>query len=142
MSNATRVRIFAIAVVVIIVPIGLFARSHRAGADPGTLIGFLATYVGDTLWPILFFFLGRFVWPSARMLHLFIGTLALTFAIEFSQLWQPDWLQWLRTQPVIGFILGNSFIWSDVVCCFVGAGIAVGLDSLKQLLDDDSGTDR
>jgi len=128
MSNATRTRIFAVAVVLIVIPIGLFARSHRAGADGSTWDGFLATYTGDTLWPIMFYFMGRFVWPTASCTVLFAGTVVLTLAIEFGQLWQPDWLQWLRAQPVIGFLLGNSFIWSDVVCCLIGAGIAVGLD--------------
>ena len=132
MSEANRVRIFAVAVVAIVIPIGLLARSHRADADPNTIIGFLATYVGDMLWPIMFYFLGRFACPSARIDQLFAATLAITLTLEFGQLWKPVWLQWLRTQPGIGFVLGNSFIWSDVACCLIGAGIAVGLDSLRR----------
>jgi len=46
MSHANRTRLFAVLVVLIVIPIGLLARSHRAGADPGTLIGFFATYTG------------------------------------------------------------------------------------------------
>lgn len=113
-----------------VIPVGLFARSHRAGADVGTVIGFLATYLGDTLWPILFYFLGRFCFPNVAARALLWATLSITLALEFGQLWNPPTLQWLRQQPVIGFILGNHFIWSDVICCLVGAFFALLVDQL------------
>ena len=113
-----------------VVGVGLFARSHRSGADPSTITGFFATYTGDTLWTVLFFLLGRTFWPRAGRWRLLLGTLALTQAIEFAQLWKPPFLQWLRSQPIIGFLLGNSFVWSDVVCLCVGGLIAVVVDTL------------
>ena len=121
-------RLFSFVVVIAVIPLGLFARSHRKGADAGTLLGFLATYAGDFLWPIMFYFLGRFCFPAARIWWVFGLTLALTLTLEFGQLWQPPTLQWLRQQPIIGFILGNSFVWSDVLCCVVGSCAALALD--------------
>ena len=111
-----------------VIPIGLFARSHRTGADASAPLGFLATYLGDTLWPIMFYFMGRFCFPIASRRTLFTGTLAITLTLEFGQLWNPPVLLWLRQQPVIGFILGNHFIWSDVVCCVIGALLALLID--------------
>ena len=67
MSPANRKRLFAVLVVMVVIPIGLFARSHRAGADSSSLPGFLATYLGDTLWPIMFYFAARFCFPNARV---------------------------------------------------------------------------
>lgn len=134
MSLASRTRLFAVLVVLIVIPIGLLARSHRAGADPGTLIGFFATYTGDTLWPIMFYFAGRFCFPNARFVSLVVFVLFLTLTLEFGQLWKPPLLQYLRRQPGVGFVLGNSFIWSDVICCWIGTMVALLLDLLRRRL--------
>ena len=130
MSTHTRTRLLAVITIAAVIPIGLFARAHRAGADPSTPLGFLATYLGDTLWPIMFYFIGRFGFPTASRRSLVITTLLITLTLEFGQIWNPPTLNWLRHQPVIGFILGNRFIWSDVVCCLVGTFFALLLDSL------------
>ena len=129
-TRVDRVRQLAALVVSLVIPVGLFARSHRAGADAATFSGFLSTYVGDTLWPILFFFIGRFAFPRANRWWLAAFTLVLTLTIEFGQLWQPATLQWLREQPVIGFMLGNSFLWSDVACLLVGSVICILMDTM------------
>ncbi len=129
-EHVSRIRLLAALIIILVIPVGLFARSQRAGADPATLLGFLAAYTGDTLWPIMFFFIGRFVLPLANRWILVGLTLALTLTLEFGQLWQPDFLQWLREQPVIGFILGNTFIWSDTACLLVGSAIAVIIDMI------------
>ena len=126
-------RIRALAVVVAVIPIGLLARSMRSGADTSTVGGFLAAYTGDTLWPVMFYFIARFLFPAAKFGSLLAFAVSLTLGIEFLQLWQPGTLQWLRTKPVIGFILGNTFLWSDVICCLVGSMIAVLIDMTLHL---------
>jgi hypothetical protein len=127
-GQINRTRLLAALCIVPVVAAGLYARSQRANADPATLSGFLATYAGDTLWPIMFFLIGRFVFPQADRWRLVAGTLALTLTLEIGQLWQPPTLQWLRDQPVIGFVLGNSFLWSDVACLLIGSVLAFLLD--------------
>ena len=124
------IRLLAACVILLVIPVGLFARSHRAGAVPATLFGFLATYTGDTLWPIMFFFIGRIFFPTADRWAIAVFTLLLTLSLEFGQLWQPPLLQWLREQPVIGFMLGNSFLWSDFACLLVGCVIAISIDAI------------
>ena len=130
MSPANRKRLLAVLVVMVVIPIGLFARSHRAGADSSSLPGFLATYLGDTLWPIMFYFAARFCFPNARVVSILLFVLALTLTLEFSQLWKSPLLVYLRAKPGIGFVLGNSFVWSDVVCCLVGSLLAMAFDSI------------
>lgn len=127
-ERISHTRLLAAIVVLLVIPLGLFARSQRPGADADTFPGFLATYAGDTLWPVMFFFVGRFAFPTAGRWRLLASVLGLTLTLEFGQLWQPPALQWLREQPVVGFILGNSFLWSDVACLLVGSFIAVLLD--------------
>ena len=132
MTTANKTRLWAVAVVAIVIPLGLLARSHRAGADPATLAGFFATYTGDTLWPIMFYFAGRFCFPNAKLVSLVMCVVALTLTLEFSQLWKPPWLMSLRAMPGIGFVLGNHFIWSDVACCLVGSGLAMLVDLIRR----------
>jgi len=129
-ERVCRARLSAALVVLLVIPVGLLARSHRAGADPATLSGFLSTYTGDTLWPILFFFLGRFAFPAANRRRIAAVVLTLTLGLEFGQLRQPEFLQWLRRQPILGFMLGNTFVWSDVACLLVGSVLAVLIDAI------------
>ena len=128
MTSETRSRIVSCLVVLVVIPIGLFARAHRAGADPATLLGFLSVYTGDTLWPIMFYFMAKFCSPQSRIISLLVFVLGLTLTLEFGQLVRSPTLDWLRKQPGIGFVLGSTFIWSDVICCTVGAAIAVAFD--------------
>ena len=53
-----------------------------------------------------------------------IVSLAITYAIEFSELYQADWINQLRSIKLIGLILGYTFLWSDLVMYTLG--IAVG----------------
>ena len=128
MNAENRTRLIAASIVALVIPIGLVARSYRGGASLDSLSGFLATYTGDTLWPVMFYFLGRLVFPRASSGRLFFAALAITLTLEFGQLWKPAPLQWLRQQPISGFVLGNQFIWSDVVCCIVGSIFALITD--------------
>lgn len=127
-SNFKDARVLAALVIVTVIPIGLLARSMKSGSDPNSLFGFFGTYAGDTLWLVMFFFMGRFLFPKIKRRWLAIFVLALTMSLEFGQLWKPPTLQWLRQQPGIGFVLGNTFVWSDVVCLVVGTAIAIIAD--------------
>ena len=135
-----RSRLVSSLLIIVVVVVGLYARSNRASADPSTPVGFLATYAGDTLWAVLFFLLGRVVFLKANRWKLAICVLLLTLAIEFGQLWHPAWLEWLRHQPGIGFVLGNSFGWSDVICLLVGTALAVLIDMMMVRVDGMSGS--
>ncbi len=128
MSKETRRRFLAVIVISTVIPLGLFARSHRSGTDPSTLPGFLAAYAGDTLWPIMFYFAGMLLLSGASRVMLAIFALSITLTLEFGQLWNPPLLLWLRQQPIIGFVLGNSFVWSDVWCCAIGTFSALLID--------------
>ena len=128
LSTEARNRFIAAVVILTVIPMGLLARSYRSGADPSTVLGVLVTYLGDTLWPVMFYFAGRFCAPNASRQTLLLTTLGITLALEFGQLWKPPFLMWLRQQPMIGFVLGTHFIWSDVVCCVVGTFCALLVD--------------
>ncbi|MFN3168649.1 MAG: DUF2809 domain-containing protein [Phycisphaeraceae bacterium] len=119
-----------LAAILLIIPIGLFARSHRDGADASTLAGFVATYLGDVLWATMFFLVFALITPRRSTLVLSAITLVFTLGIEASQLYQGEPLKTLRAFKPTGFLLGKQFLWSDVACLVVGTALAAGLHRL------------
>jgi hypothetical protein len=91
---------------------------------PQYLPDFYVNYVGDGLWAMAIFFMLGFVFTSATTRRLVIVSLAITYIIEFSQLYQADWINQLRHIKLIGLILGFTFLWSDIAMYTIG--IAVG----------------
>ncbi len=107
---------------------GLVARAYRNEPYSNLLLTIVAAYSADTLWGFMCYFVARLFLPQAAIITLAIVTLLVTCGIEFSQLWTPSWLVGLRSVPTIGFMLGRSFVWSDIACLFVGVGAGSLMD--------------
>ena len=71
----------------------------------------------------IFFTLGL-VFRSATTRRLVITSLAITYAIEVSELYQADWINQLRSIKLIALVLGYTFLWSDLV--MYTTGILIG----------------
>jgi len=87
---------------------------------PHYLPDFYVNYVGDGLWAMAIFFMLGLVFRSASTARLVIVSLAITYAIEFSQFYQADWINQLRSVRLIGLILGYTFLWSDLAMYTIG----------------------
>ncbi|WP_291162245.1 DUF2809 domain-containing protein [Gemmatimonas sp. UBA7669] len=90
----------------------------------------IATYGGDTLWAAMVYWLlawwrPRVPWPVRAPAALCIAT-----AVEFSQLYQAPWIVALRDNPVAALVLGQGFLWTDLVCYAVGVAGAALIDAL------------
>ena len=120
-------RFLYLAIALSVIPLGLISRSLRGEADHSTLPGFIATYLGDTLWAVMFFFLFSAVFLNWRSLALGLFTLGFTVSIEFSQLYHGEPLTTLRGFPPTRFLLGTNFLWSDIICLVVGTALAVAI---------------
>jgi hypothetical protein len=46
-----------------------------------------------------------------------------SLTVELSQLYHTPWIDKLRQIPVIVLLLGQGFLWSDLVCYGVGIGV-------------------
>ncbi|MEM9414902.1 MAG: DUF2809 domain-containing protein [Planctomycetota bacterium] len=124
MASVCGQRYIYFGIALLVVPIGLVARSFRAGADASTAVGFVATYLGDVLWAVLFFFVFAGLLPRWRTWALAALTLGVTVGIELSQLYHGEPLATLRAFAATRFLLGTNFLWSDVVCLIVGTTLA------------------
>ena len=97
---------------------GLTSRSPLAAHLPS----FVATYAGDTLWTLMLFLMLGFAFPRTWPGVIAVATLALAFAVEFSQLYQAGWINSVRDTRIGALVLGHGFLWSDLVCYTVGVG--------------------
>ena len=54
-----------------------------------------------------------------------IITLLFTYSIEISQLFHPQWLEYLRSFKEFALILGFTFLWSDIAAYTLGISTGV-----------------
>lgn len=126
MPTKRRRRVYLLAIAVLF----LFGLPSRI--VPQLLPAFYVNYVGDALWAMAIFFMFGVVFPAASTRRLVIATLAITYVIEFSELYQADWINDLRSIKIIGLILGYTFLWTDLVMYTLG--IAAGALMERYLL--------
>ncbi|SEM45146.1 Protein of unknown function [Paenisporosarcina quisquiliarum] len=89
---------------------------------------FIVNHAGDTLWAIMVYFLFRIIFVH-KSLHLAIYlSLVFCFCIEFSQLYQADWINTIRVSLVGSLILGKGFLPEDLIRYSIGIVIAYLLD--------------
>lgn len=101
--------------ILLIILIGLPTR-----LIPQHLPAFCIYYAGDALWALAIFLMLGFVAPAASTRRLVIIALLITYAIEFSELYQADWINQLRSIKLIALVLGHTFLWVDLVSYTVG----------------------
>ena len=97
---------------------------------PGYLPPFIVHYTGDTMWAFALYFVLRMFFPGKPLLWNALVCLVLSFLVEVSQLYQAGWINAIRSTMVGALILGNSFVWTDLLCYLAGTILAVLLDLL------------
>jgi hypothetical protein len=117
--NRTRYVMAAMAVIAV----GLASR-NVAGLFPEAL----GKYPGDTLWTLMmFFFLGS-LFPRCRSLHIAACALAISCAVETSQLYHSPWIDSLRGNSLGHLVLGSGFDWRDFPAYSLGASAGFVLE--------------
>lgn len=97
---------------------------------PDLFPGFIAVYGGDTLWSFALYYLISLIWYRGTILQRSLLTLAISVAVEFSQLYHAPWIDSLRNTLPGGLILGFGFVPSDLWCYLAGTILAAGLEGL------------
>ncbi|HVK59749.1 MAG TPA: DUF2809 domain-containing protein [Candidatus Kapabacteria bacterium] len=105
--------------------LGLASRRFRS-----ELPWIVAEYAGDTLWAAMVYLIAATIWNRASPVLLAVGAVSFCFAIEFSQLYQAEWISSLRATRLGGLVLGYGFLWSDLLCYAAGVAGAVWIDWL------------
>lgn len=52
-----------------------------------------------------------------------------TYTIEITQLFTPDWLEYLRSFKICALLLGYGFLWSDLIAYALGITLGAIVDN-------------
>lgn len=104
--------------IIVTIAIGLLSR-HVAG---------IPLFIGDILWALMVYFIVRFLFISKSITWISVACLLFCYAIEFSQLYQAPWINNIRHTLIGGLILGETFLWGDMLCYTVGTAIGILID--------------
>lgn len=110
----SRRRIYYAFAILILVVLGLLSRRFD----------FIHVEVGDAVWAMMVFCLGRFLFPNIKLACVAIMALAFSFIVEFAQLIMLPWLVEIRSTTLGHLILGQGFEWIDLLAYTIGILIA------------------
>jgi hypothetical protein len=113
-------RITYLILIVIVIVLGLLSRHFAA----------IPLFIGDILWATMIYFIMQFLFISKPVDFNVIAALLFCFAIEFSQLYKAPRINELRHTLLGRLVLGEGFLWSDLLCYVIGVGIGVGLEKI------------
>lgn len=92
----------------ITITLGLFSRASF-------IPKLIYPYLGDFLYTIMVFILvGIFSQKSSSSTNAITAVL-ICYSIELLQLYQGKWIMEIRSYPIGRLILGEGFLWSDIV---------------------------
>ena len=115
-----RTRLTYLCAILVLIPIGLLSRR----------IGWLPDACGDALWSMMVFCCWRFVLVRSKLSVVAATSLITAYAVEFSQLVKYDWLDRFRDTFVGHMMLGQGFLWTDLVADTAGIVIIFATASL------------
>jgi len=114
---------------IVVMGLGLASRSRQIPWPH-----FITAYAGDTLWALLVFLGFAVLFPRSAPYRLALSAAVFSLLIELSQLYHAPWLDALRHQRLAALVLGQGFLWSDLICYALGIAIGTTLDQVCVLL--------
>ena len=95
-------------------------------------ISIIPLFVGDLLYAMMIYFIVRFFFNKNDLLKSAIIALLICFSIEFLQLYQANWMIEIRKTTFGHYVLGQGFLWSDLVAYFIGVLISYSIDKYSK----------
>ncbi|MBB3056666.1 ribosomal maturation YjgA family protein [Mucilaginibacter gotjawali] len=111
----TKTRLTWFILIIVTIILGLLSR-HIAG---------IPLFIGDILWATMIYFGFRFLFITRSVKFIVIASLLFCYAIEFSQLYQAPWINNIRHTVIGGLVLGEVFLWGDLLSYTIGVAIGV-----------------
>lgn len=103
-----------------IIIIGLFSRK----------IAFIPYFVGDLLYAAMVYFGIRFLFILQKKSSTAVISLITCYCIELLQLYDTTWIIALRNTLFGRYVLGQGFLWSDIVAYSFGVVMAYYIESI------------
>lgn len=112
-----------LALTVVVMILGLGSRKYG-----NYLPDFLREYSGDALWALMVYLGFCFLFRRNSIKKIGLMSLAFSYVIEFSQIYQGQWINEIRATTLGALVLGKGFLISDLICYTVGIIIGVMID--------------
>ncbi len=109
----TRKRVCYGCTVVVLIALGLLSRR----------VSFLPDACGDALWAMMVYCCVRILLVRSKLIVVALIALLLSFSVEFSQMLTFDWLVRFRSTFLGHMLLGQGFLWSDLLAYTIGVAI-------------------
>lgn len=122
-TNKRFVYFLAVAFVIIL---GLASRKYG-----DILPSFLAEHAGDALWGMMVYFGFRLLFNQNSIYLAILISIICSFGIEFSQLYQANWINQLRSTLLGALVLGKGFLIVDLFRYTIGIIIAALIDQFS-----------
>ena len=94
---------------------------------------FLNLGLGDALWAVMMYWIISFIFPTQSILKTALLCLGICFLVEFSQLLKTDWLIGIRNNRFGKLVLGQGFLWSDLIAYTIGTIATMTSEFIKAL---------
>lgn len=124
-SQYRNMRIFYLIAIAITILLGLASRKWSL-----LLMSFVALNAGDVLWAMMVYLGFRFLLVHKKTLSVVMLSFLFSFGIEFSQLYQEDWINQIRGTSLGALILGKGFLTEDLIRYTAGIIFATVLDKM------------
>ena len=120
MSKAIKTRVGYLVALVIVIALGLLSRR----------VSFLPNETGDALWVVAVYCLYRMICCKTPLHTVAWFSLLTAYAVEFSQLVQWEWLVGIRSTTMGHLLLGQGFLWADILAYTIGVIIVYAITTL------------
>lgn len=94
---------------------------------------FVAENAGDVIWAMMVYFGFRFLFVHKSLVLAILLSFFFSFSIEFSQLYQGDWVKQIRGTSLGALILGKGYLTVDLIRYTAGNMLAAFSDKVVLL---------
>ncbi|MDO4201873.1 MAG: DUF2809 domain-containing protein [Bacteroidales bacterium] len=96
--------------IIVLIPLGLYSRHLK----------WIPKETGDALWAMMVFCLWRIILVKQSLRLVAIISLTHSFLVEFSQILRWSWLVSFRSTFIGHMMLGQGFLWTDLLAYLIG----------------------
>lgn len=93
-------------------------------------ISFIPLWIGDFLYAVMIYFLVRIFLPFKKAYLIAFTSLLICYGIEFLQLYQAEWIVELRKTLFGRYVLGQGFLWSDILAYTFGITVSLAVEKI------------
>jgi hypothetical protein len=119
-SNLKKSRVYYFFVFLFIIFLGILSRK----------VSFIPLWIGDFLYAAMIYILVRIFLPNKKASLIAVLSLLICYSIEFLQLYQGEWMIELRKTLFGRYVLGQGFLWSDILAYTFGVSAALCIEKM------------